>query len=189
MVSVRTSSPPTVHTKYTSGVSVTVLSAILRVWVWIFKTQVRASLVWKSTWKEKEDTVDCRSRNPSFLNAKYLLIVTSHTHCVYKPCAESSKCNLKKTNKSLLAQTLPALQPLPLAFCQLPIVSDFNICPKDDGGGQTSRFLSMRLCASYSHLGDIGRRKENTDGTAPTLGKCLAFLGFKQLVMEESTSF
>ena len=47
----------------------------------------------------------------------------------------------------------------------------------------------MRLRASYSHLGDIGGRKENTDGTAPTFGKCLAFLGFKQLVMEESTSF
>ena len=33
-----------------------------RVWVWILETQVGASLVWKSTWKEKEDTVDCRSR-------------------------------------------------------------------------------------------------------------------------------
>ena len=46
----------------------------------------------------------------------------------------------------------------------------------------------MRLRASYFHLGDIGGRKENTDGTAPAFGKCLAFLGFKQLVMEE-TSF
>ena len=39
----------------------------------------------------------------------------------------------------------------------------------------------MRLRASYSHLGDIGGRKENTDGTAPAFGKCPAFLGFKQL--------
>ena len=45
MVSVHTSSPPTVHTAYTSGVSVTVLSAILRVWVWILETQVGLSLV------------------------------------------------------------------------------------------------------------------------------------------------
>ena len=58
MVSVHTSSPPTVHTAYTSGVSVTVLSAILRVWVWILETQVGLSLVWKSTWKEKEDTAN-----------------------------------------------------------------------------------------------------------------------------------
>ena len=42
MVSVHTSSPPTVHS---SGVSVTVLSAILRVWVWILETQVGLSLV------------------------------------------------------------------------------------------------------------------------------------------------
>ena len=68
-------------------------------------------------------------------------------------------------------------------------MSDLIICPKDDGGGQTSRFLSMRLRASYSHFGEIGGRKENTDGITPTFGKCLALLGFKQLVMEESTSF
>ena len=43
-------------------------------------------------------------------------------------------------NKSLLAQTSPALQPLPLAFCQLPIVSDLIICPKDDGGGKHRAF-------------------------------------------------
>ena len=92
-------------------------------------------------------------------------------------------------NKSLLAQTSPALQPLPLAFSQLPIVSDLIICPKGDGVGQTSRFLSMRLRASYSRFGEIGGRKENTDGIAPTFGKCLALLGFKQLLMEESTSF
>ena len=87
MVSVHTSSPPTVHTAYTSGgvsVTVPVVSAILWVGVWILETQVGLSLVWKSTWKEKEDTVDCRSRKPSFLNARYLSIVTSHTHCVYK---------------------------------------------------------------------------------------------------------
>ena len=37
----------------------------------------------------------------------------------------------------------------------------------------------MRLRASYSHLGDIGGRKE-PDGTAPAFGKCPAFLGCKK---------
>ena len=87
--------------------------------------------------KKKEDTVDCRSRKPSFLNATYLSIITSHTHCVYKSGA--LRCNLKK-KKSLLAQTSPALEPLPLAFCQLPMVSDLIICPKDDGGGKHRDF-------------------------------------------------
>ena len=64
MVSVHTSSPPTVH-------PVSLWQD--RVWVWILETQVGASLVWKSTWKEKEDTVDWRSRKPSILNAKYNL--------------------------------------------------------------------------------------------------------------------
>ena len=32
--------------------------------------------------RKKEDTVVCCSRKPSFLNAKYLSIVISHTHCV-----------------------------------------------------------------------------------------------------------
>ena len=42
----------------------------------------------------------------------------------------------------------------------------------------------MRVRASYSHLGDIGGRKENTDGTAPAFGKCPAILGCKQLVVD-----
>ena len=46
----------------------------------------------------------------------------------------------------------------------------------------------MRLRAPYSHLGDIGGRKENTDGTAPAFGKCPAFLGFKQLVVDPGSS-
>ena len=118
-----------------SGFSVT--SAIVRVWIWILETQVGASLVWKSTWEEKEATVDCRSWKPSFLNAKYLSIVTWHTHCMYTRC--SSKCNLRK--KSLLAQTSPALQPLPLAFCQLPKVSGVIIWPMAKLPKTTDRYL------------------------------------------------
>ena len=151
-----------------------------------FDTQVGASIVWKSTWKEKEDTVDCRSRKPSFLNAKYLSIFTSHTHCMYKPGA-LPQCNLKKqkppgTNFTCVATSSPRF--LPASDSEWP-----HHLSQRRRRGQTSRFLSMRLRASYSHLGDIGGRKENTDGTAPAFGKCLAFLGFKQLVMEESTSF
>ena len=99
----------------------------------------------------------------------------------------SSKCNLKnkKPPARVLAQTSPALEPLPLAFCQLPIVSDFIICPKDDGGGKhRAASRCVYVLQSYSHLGDIGGRNENTDGSAPAFGKCPAFLGFKQLVMD-----
>ena len=184
MVTVHTSSPPTVHTAYTSSVSVTVLSAILRVWVWILETQVGLSLVWKNTWKEKEDTVDCRSRKPSFLNAKYLSIVTSHTHCVYKPGALPSatwktkaSCPSPGTNFACVGTSSPRFLP----------ASDsewLHHLSQRRRRGQTSRCLSMRLRASYSYLGNIGGRNENTDGTAPAFGKCPAFPGFKQLVMD-----
>ena len=59
---------------------------------------------------------------------------------MYTPGRCFSKCNLKQTKKkSLLAQTSPALQPLPLAFCQLPIVSGLSIWPRRRWG-QTFRF-------------------------------------------------
>ena len=180
MVSVHTSSPSTVHTVYTSGVFVTVLSAILQVWVQILETQVGLSLVWKSTWKEKEDTVDCRSRKPSFFNAKYLSIVTSHTQCVYKPSALPS-ANKKPPGRNFASIGTSSPRFLPASDSEWP-----HHLSQRRRRGQTSRFLSMRLRASYSHLGDIGGRKENTDGTAPAFGKCpvAAFIGFKQLVMD-----
>ena len=119
MVSVRTTSPPTVHTAYLQFLCDKCDCSTLDLDSWNSSWSI--SLVWKSTWEEKEDTVDCCSRKPSFLNAEYLSIVTSHPRC-------SSKCNL--TKKSLLAQTSPALQPLSLAFCQLPKVSGVIIWPK-----------------------------------------------------------
>ena len=100
-----------------------------------------------------------------------------------------SKCNLKKKKKkkkkSFLAQTSPALQPLPLAFCQLPIMSGLIILPRRRRG-QTHRFPSLRLRASYSHLGPM-RAKRKHRWHCTCFRKCLALLGFKELVVEEST--
>ena len=50
--------------------------------------------------------------------------------CVYTPSAFPSATWNKTKKKSLLAQTSPALQPLPLAFRQLPIVSGLIIWPR-----------------------------------------------------------
>ena len=61
-----------------------------------------------------------------------------------------SKCNLKQqqTKKSLLAQTSPALQSLPLAFCQLPIVSGLSIWPRRRRG-QTYCRLNRTMDAGF----------------------------------------
>ena len=101
MVSVHTSSPPTVHTAYTPSVSVTVRSAIFRVWIWILETQCK--LEHRSServlQKKKRTQSIAQSRKPSFLNTKYLSIVTSHTQCAYTP-GSLFKCNLKKKKAS-----------------------------------------------------------------------------------------
>ena len=88
----------------------------------------------------------------------------------------SSKCNLKKqkkppgTNFACVVTSSPRF--LPASDSEWP-----DHLSQRRWRGQTSRFLSMRLRASYSHLGDIGGRKENTDidGTAPAFGKGPAF--------------
>ena len=92
-MSVHTSSPPHLpqYTPRTSGVSVTVQSAILRIGLSSWSI---ACL--KEYLRKKEDTVVCCSRKPSFLNAKYLSIVISHTHCVARTPRCFSKRNLKQ---------------------------------------------------------------------------------------------
>ena len=84
--------------------------------------------------------------------------------------------------KSLLAQTSPALQPLLLAFCQLLKVSGVIIWPKlpktTAGANTFSQCVSVLVLSLGRHAGE---KKKNTDGTAPAFGKCLAFLGFKEL--------
>ena len=50
---------------------------------------------------------------------------------------------------------------------------------------QTYRFPYVYVIRTLTW--DPCGRKENTDGTAPAFGKCLALLGFKELVMEEYT--
>ena len=64
--------------------------------------------------------------------------LTYTLRCVYIPGAfPSATWNQQK--KSLLAQTSPALQPLPLPFCQLPIVSGHSNWPRRRRG-ETYRF-------------------------------------------------
>ena len=177
------------YTPRTSGVSVTVQSAILRVLIWTLETQVGASLVWKSTW-EKKSTQSFAVQESRASWTPSISQSSSRIHTalrVHPRCF--SKCNLKvkqkkKKKRSLLAQTSPALQPLPLAFCQLPIVSGLSIWPRRRRR-QTYRFPYVYVLRTLTW--DPCGRKENTDGTAPAFGKCLALLGFKELVMEEST--
>ena len=100
--------------------------------------------------KKRGLTVVCCSRKPSFLNAKHLSLnrhLAYTLRCVYTPMffqvqpetKKKKKKKKKKEKKSLLEQTSPALQPLPLAFCQLPIMSGFSIWPRRRRG-QTYRF-------------------------------------------------
>ena len=81
MVSVHTSSPPTVHTAYlrclcdcskcdSSGFDLD------------YRNSSWSIARLKEYLRKKEDTVVCCSRKPSLLNAKYLSVVISHTHCV-----------------------------------------------------------------------------------------------------------
>ena len=109
-----------------------------------------------------------------------------HTHCVActPPVLFQVQPETKK-KKSLLAQTSPALQPLPLAFCQLPIVSGLSIWPRRRRG-QTYRFPYVSVLRTLTwDLCSAGEKSMvNTDGTAPAFGKCLAF---KELVMAEPT--
>ena len=121
-------------------------------------------------------------KKAEFLNAKYLSIVTWHTHCVYNPGALPSAT----WKKSLLAQTSPALQPLP-SPCFLP--ASESEChhlvqtPKDDGGGKHHAFSQwVSVFRDRTLTWETYRPKKNTNGTVPAFGKCLAFLGFKELV-------
>ena len=137
----------------------------------------------KENLRKKEDTVVCCSRKPSFLNAKYLSIVISHTHCVAcaPRCFPSGTWNKKKKKKppgknfACIATSSPCF--LPASDSEWPQ----DLAQTTVGA---NRSLSLRL---RTLTWDRGGRKENTDGTAPAFGKCLALLGFKELVMEEST--
>ena len=109
--------------------SATVLSVILRVWIWILETQVGASLVWKSTWQEK--------RGHSCLPFKKVQLLQRQV---------SLNCRLARTPRvppppppppsSALPRETERKKPLPLAFCQLPKMSGLIIWPNDDRGGK-----------------------------------------------------
>ena len=186
MVSVHTSSPPTAHGAYirclcdcskcdSSGFD---LDSRNSSWsIARLKEYLR---------KKKKDTAVCCSRKLSFLNAKYLSIVILHhlTHCVACTPRYFSKCNLKQTKKNPPGTNFAYIATSSPAFCQLPIVSGLSIWPRRRRG-QTYRFPNV--CELRTLTWDPWGRKENTDGTAPALGKCLALHGLKELVMEEST--
>ena len=118
MVSVHTASPPTVHAAYTSGVSVTVQSAIPRALIWTvskLKLEHRSS---ERVLEKKEGTVVCCSRKPSFLNTKCLSIVISHTHCVaftspmlFQVQPETKKEKPPGTNFACIAISFPCFLP------------------------------------------------------------------------------
>ena len=52
--------------------------------------------------------------------------------------------------------------------------------PEDDGGGKHHAF-SQCVYVLRTLTWETCGRKKNTDGSAPAFGKCLAFLGFKEL--------
>ena len=101
----------------------------------------------------------------------------AYTLRVHPRCSSKSRCNLKKKKKSLLAQTSPGFQPLPLPFCQLPIVIGLIIWPKTTAGANITLSVNASTCFVLSlAVGDIMMRaKENTDGTALISGSGLPF--------------
>ena len=107
---------------------------------WTLETQVGASLVWKSIW-EKRGHSRLLFKKAELLERQ----ISLNRHLAYKrlrvhPGAFPSATWNKQTKKSLLAQTSPALQPLPLVFCQLPLVSGLSPDGPDDGGGKHIAF-------------------------------------------------
>ena len=183
MVSVHTSSPPTVHTAYLRFLCDKCDCSTLDLDSWNSSWSI--SLVWKSTWEEKEDTVDCRSRKPSFLNAEYLSIITSHTHCVYTPpppppgALPSATWKKKKppgTNFACVATSFPCFLPASKSEWRHHLAQT----PKDDGGGKHHAF-SQSVYVLRTLTWETCEQKEKTDGTARAFWKCLAFLGFKEL--------
>ena len=181
MVSVHTSSPPKVHTAYTSGgvsVTVPVVSAIRRVRVWNLETKVGLSLVWKSTWKEKkrvQSTVVQESR-ASWAPGISQSSPRIHTACTNPVLFQVQPEETKKppgTNFACVGTSSPRF--LPASDSEWP-----HHLSQRRRWGRTSRFLSMRIRASYSYLGDIGGHRWH----CTCFWKCSAFLGFKQLAMD-----
>ena len=162
MVSVHTSSPPTVHTAYlrclcdcskcdSSGFDLDSRNSswsIARLKEYLRKKRGHSRF---AVQESRASWTPSISQSSSRIHTALPRV---HPRCF-------SKCNLKqtKTKKSLLAQTSPALQPLPLPFCQLPIVSGLSIWPRRRRG-QAYRF-PLRLRASYSHLGPMRVKRKH----------------------------
>ena len=162
MVSVHTSSPPTVHTAY-----LRCLCDCSKCDSSGFNLDSRNSS-WsiarpKEYLRKKEDTVVCCSRKPSLLNAKYLSVVISHTHCVactppvlFQVQPETKKKKKKKkppgTNFACIATSSPSF--LPASDSEWP-----QHLAQTTAGANIS--LSLRLRASYSHLGPMRVKRKH----------------------------
>ena len=152
VVSVHTSSPPTVHAAYlrclcdcskcdSSGFALDSRNSSWSI----------ARL--KEYLRKKEDTVVCCSRKPSFLNAQYLSIVISHTHCVagtppvlfqMQPEAKKKKKKASWYKLRLHCNLFPCF--LPASDSEWP-----QHLAQTTAGTNVS--LSLRVRASYSHSG------------------------------------
>ena len=160
MVSVHTSSSPTVHTAYlrclcdcskcdSSGFDLDSRSSSWSI----------ARL--KEYLRKKEDTVVCCSRKPSLWNAKYLSVVISHTHCVactppvlfqVQPETNNNKKKPPGTNFACITTSSPSF--LPASVSEWP-----QHLAQTTAGANIS--LSLRLRASYSHLGPMRVKRKH----------------------------
>ena len=149
---------------------------------------VGASFVWKSTSEENEDTVDCRSRKPSFqLNAKYPGSQSSPG--IHTACTPPVLFQVQPEKKSLLAQTSLALQPLPLAFCQFPKVNGVIIwpkLPKTTAGANITLSLCVYVLRTLSWE-TCGRKKKTPMALHLLSGSVWPFSVSKNWPVEEST--
>ena len=115
--------------------------------------------------------------------------------CVYTPSAFPTTTTKKPTGTNFagIATSSPCFLPAsdsewPQHLAQTTAGTNISLSCFSDGSC-CYRFPYVYVLRTLTW--DPCRRKENTDGTAPGGGggggKCLALLGFKELVMEEST--
>ena len=161
MVSVHTSSPPTVHTAYLRCLCDCSTECDSSGFDLDFRNSSWSIARLKDYLRYKEDTVVCCSRKPSFLHAKCLSIVISHTHCVactppvlfQVPRPETTtKKKPPGTNFACIATSSPCF--LPASDSEWP-----KHLAQTTAGANIS--LSLRLRASYSHLGPVRVKRKH----------------------------
>ena len=148
-----------------------------------------SNLVWKSTLEEKGETVDCRSRKPSFQDPERQQ-VSPNRHLAYTTaCTPKVLFRVQPQKKEASWHRLPKFACFPTSSpCCLP-ASDSTFPQylaqrRRVRRGQTS--LNACTCFVLS-LGTYAGEKETPMALHLLSEKSLAFHGFKDLVMEEST--